>query len=81
MAVGGNCAVEGCNRTHMHNSLVCYKHKDNVEGIWWAENDVSFEPEDSSKSVPPLVFFVDLFFPYWKWSVVLVLMLFASDQF
>ena len=81
MAVGGTCAVEGCNRTHMHNSLVCYKHKDNAEGIWWAENDDSFEPEDSSKSVPPLVFFVNLFFPYWKWSVVLVLMLFASDQF
>ena len=43
MAVGGTCAVEGCNRPHMYNSPVCYKHKDNAEDIRWAENDESIE--------------------------------------
>ena len=27
MGVGGPCSVEGCNRHHMYNSPVCYKHK------------------------------------------------------
>ena len=27
MGVGGPCSVEGCNRQHMYNSPVCYKHK------------------------------------------------------
>ena len=27
MRVGGSCSVEGCNRQHMYNSPVCYKHK------------------------------------------------------
>lgn len=49
MAVGGTCGVEGCNRTHMYNSPVCYKHKDKAEDIWWAENDESFERRE-----PPL---------------------------
>ena len=27
MKVGGSCAIQGCKRKHMYNSLVCYKHK------------------------------------------------------
>ena len=27
MKVGGPCAIQGCKRQHMYNSLVCYKHK------------------------------------------------------
>ena len=48
MAVGGTCAVEGCNRTHMYNSPVCYKHKDKAEDIWWAENDEASERREPS---------------------------------
>ena len=48
MAVGGPCAVEGCNRPHMYNSPVCYKHKDKAEDIWWAENDGSSERREPS---------------------------------
>ena len=48
MAVGGTCGVEGCNRTHMYNSPVCYKHKDKAEDIWWAENDESSERREPS---------------------------------
>ena len=83
MAVGGTCAVEGCNRTHMYNSPVCYKHKDNAEDIWWAESDESFEPRAPSKSASPLIF-VDLIFPNWQLIVIVgffFLILFASGQF
>ena len=48
MVVGGTCAVEGCNRPHMYNSPVCYKHKDKAEDIWWAENDGSSEQREPS---------------------------------
>ena len=48
MVVGGTCAVEGCNRPHMYNSPVCYKHKDKAEDIWWAENDGSSERREPS---------------------------------
>lgn len=48
MAVGGTCAVEGCNRPHMYNSPVCYKHKDNAEEIWWAEKDENSERREPS---------------------------------
>lgn len=48
MAVGGTCAVEGCNRPHMYNSPVCYKHKDIAEEIWWAEKDENSERREPS---------------------------------
>ena len=48
MAVGGTCAVEGCNRPHMYNSPVCYKHKDIAEEIWGAENDENSERREPS---------------------------------
>lgn len=48
MAVGGTCAVEGCNRPHMYNSPVCYKHKDKTGDIWWAENGESSERREPS---------------------------------
>ena len=48
MAVGGTCAVEGCNRPHMYNSPVCYKHKDIAKEIWEAENDENSERREPS---------------------------------
>jgi len=48
MAVGGTCAVEGCNRPHMYNSPVCYKHKDIAEEIWGAKNDENSERREPS---------------------------------
>ena len=48
MAVGGTCAVEGCNRPHMYNSPVCYKHKDIAEEIWRAEKDENSERREPS---------------------------------
>ena len=40
--------MEGCNRPHMYNSPVCYKHKDKAEDIWRAENDESSERREPS---------------------------------
>ena len=82
MAVGGTCAVEGCNRTHMYNSPVCYKHKDKAEDIWWAENDESSEHRAPSKSVSAPSLILDLFIPDWKLMViagVVILMLSGSE--
>ena len=39
MAVGGPCLIEGCERSRMYNSPVCYKHKANAEDVWWAIED------------------------------------------
>ena len=55
MGVGGVCSIEGCNRQHMFNSPVCYKHKnqkhllnqfketDRIPGqdLWWTGKDES----------------------------------------
>ena len=55
MVVGGPCSVEGCNRTHMYNSPVCYTHKDRAEEIWWAQNDEMSGVGDSVESEVPKV--------------------------
>jgi len=39
MAVGGPCSIEGCERSRMYNSSVCYKHKANARDVWWAIED------------------------------------------
>ena len=39
MAVGGPCSIEGCERSRMYNSSVCYKHKANAEDVWWVIED------------------------------------------
>ena len=39
MAVGGPCFIEGCERSRMYNSPVCYKHKANAQDVWWAIED------------------------------------------
>jgi hypothetical protein len=81
VAVGGTCAVEGCNRTHMYNSPVCYKHKDKAEDIWWAENDESSERRAPPKSVSAPGLILDVFFPNWQLTLILsvvFLMLIAS---
>ena len=82
MAVGGTCGVEGCNRTHMYNSPVCYKHKDKAEDIWWAENDEGFERRAPPKSVSAPGLILRLFFPGWQLMViagVVVLILSGSE--
>ena len=73
MAVGGTCAVEGCNRPHMYNSPVCYKHKDKAEDIWWAEND-----ETSERREPPIyasLLYVVNPFPGLIWTIILLVLI------
>ena len=55
MVVGGPCSVEGCKRTHMYNSPVCYTHKDKAEEIWWAETDERFGDGDSVELDTPTI--------------------------
>ena len=43
MAVGGACSVEGCRGTRMHNSLVCYKHKEEASLGGTGKDDVAPE--------------------------------------
>ena len=74
--------MEGCNRAHMYNSPVCYKHKDKAEDIWWAENDETSERREPSKSVSALGLILDHFIPDWKLMViagVVILMLSGSE--
>ena len=73
MAVGGSCSVEGCNRTHMYNSPVCYKHKDNAEGIWWAGNEDSLESREPSASAS-LLYLVNPF-SGMIWAIILSVVL------
>ena len=79
MVVGGTCAVEGCNRPHMYNSPVCYKHKDKAEDIWWAENDGSSERREPSIYASPL--YVVNPFSGLIWTIILsVFIMWITNQ-
>ena len=57
MGIGGACSVEGCKRTQMYNSPVCYKHKGmktNADDLWWTEEDESDGLGVSSEAARPL---------------------------
>ena len=63
MRVAGPCSVEGCNRYHMYNSPVCYKHKGQKpkpkkkqvteteptqsKDLWWTEVDETQRCDDN----------------------------------
>ena len=63
MRVAGPCSVEGCNRYHMYNSLVCSKHKGQKpkpkkkqvteteptqsKDLWWTEVDETQRCDDN----------------------------------
>ena len=71
MAVGGTCAVEGCNRAHMYNSPVCYKHKDNAEDIWWVENENDGSLERREPPVYAWLLYVVNPFSGLIWTIIL----------
>jgi hypothetical protein len=58
MSVGGRCSIQGCKRTHMYNSPVCYKHKGQKpspkeyerasgEDLWWTDDDEGQRCDDT----------------------------------
>lgn len=76
MVVGGPCSIEGCNRTRMYNSPVCYKHKDDAEDIWWAEEDNSVERGTKSNSSIVGWFLWETYFEGLFWNIILGVVLF-----
>lgn len=75
MVVGGPCSVEGCKRTHMYNSPVCYTHKDKAEEIWWAETDERFGDGDSVElDTPPILglFLLDDLIGALIWQIIIM---------
>ena len=61
MSVGGPCSIQGCKRTHMYNSPVCYKHKGQKpspkeykrasgEDLWWTDDDEGQRCDDTPES-------------------------------
>ena len=51
MAVGGPCSIEGCERSRMYNSSVCYKHKANAEDVWWVIEDEGGAVKSESRNL------------------------------
>ena len=76
MVVGGPCSIEGCNRTRMYNSPVCYKHKDDAEDIWWAEEENSVQRGTKSNTSFVGWFLWETYFEGLFWQIIFGVVLF-----